>query len=206
METTSENIIKAYNIARETGADSTCKVLEALYPDVDFNPKDNRPVTERIKTFDDAYEALGEDHILVRMFHDIYDKSEVAGANANDDVVAYLKLRIITAALNEGWEPQFTEDEWRYYPWFYLYTQEELDEQSDEWKQAHNVIPLRGVLFGGLAHYGAGAGFASAASNHAPSYAAAAFGSRLCFKSRELAVYAGNQFADIYMRFHLISK
>lgn len=48
METTSENIIKAYNIARETGAGSTCKVLEALYPEVDFNPKDYRPVTELI--------------------------------------------------------------------------------------------------------------------------------------------------------------
>ena len=39
METTKENIIKAYNVAKETGADSTCKVLEALYPDIDFTPK-----------------------------------------------------------------------------------------------------------------------------------------------------------------------
>lgn len=179
METTSENIIKAYNIARETGADSTCKVLEALYPEVDFNPKDNRPVTERIKTFEDACAALGN-HALVNQYRRIAEEQNPPMDGTATDLIAYLKLRIITAALNEGWEPQFTEDEWIYYPWFYLYTQEELDEQSDEWKQAHNVIPLRGVLFGG--------------------------GSRLCFKSRELAVYAGNQFADIYMRFHLISK
>lgn len=42
-------------------------------------------------------------------------------------------------------------------------------------------IALRGVLFGGLAHDGAYAGFGSATSYDAPSYAIAHFGSRLCF-------------------------
>ena len=40
---------------------------------------------------------------------------------------------------------------------------------------------LRGVLFGGYAHYGAPAGLASARSNAAPSDASAYIGSRLCF-------------------------
>lgn len=40
---------------------------------------------------------------------------------------------------------------------------------------------LRGVLFGGSAHDGADAGFASANSNNAPSSASALIGSRLCF-------------------------
>ena len=40
---------------------------------------------------------------------------------------------------------------------------------------------LRGVLFGGHAHYGAGAGLVCAASSNAPSAANAHFGSRLCF-------------------------
>lgn len=47
MTPTKENIIKAHSIAKETGEISTCKVLEALYPDVDFSEKDNRPVEER---------------------------------------------------------------------------------------------------------------------------------------------------------------
>lgn len=198
MQTTSENIIKAYNIAKETGADSTCKVLEALYPDVDFTPQDNRPVTERIKTFEDAVAALGEDHRFVQAYRAI---EGMTGFGA--DLYAYLKLRVITAALNEGWEPQFTEDEWRYYPYFFLYTKEELEDKDDEWKQEHKVIPLDGVLFGGRAAYGAYAGFAFAHSNSAPSYSNAIVGSRLCFKSRDLAVYAGNQFADIYLPYHL---
>ena len=40
---------------------------------------------------------------------------------------------------------------------------------------------LRGVLFGGSANSGAGAGLACASSNNAPSYSHAYFGSRLCF-------------------------
>lgn len=42
---------------------------------------------------------------------------------------------------------------------------------------------LRGVLFGGSAHHGASAGFSYARSDSSPSYAAADFGSRLCFIS-----------------------
>lgn len=198
MNIEESNILAAYEAAN----DETKNVLRALFPEQLARPAvDNRPVTERIKTFEDAIAALGEDHLFVRMFRDIYEKSEIAGANVNDDVVTYLKLRVIAAALNEGWEPQFTEDEFRYYPYFFLYTQEELYEKSDEWKQAHKVLPLDGVLFGGYAHDGAYAGFAFAGSIYAPSNPDANFGSRLCFKSRELAVYAGNQFADLYLHF-----
>ena len=199
METTKENIIKAYNVAKETGADSTCKVLEALYPDIDFTPKDNRPVTERIKTLEDACNELGEDHLYVQMFRDIYNKSEKAGANVNNDVVAYLKLRIITAALNEGWEPQFTQDEERLYPWFFLYTDEELAEKSDEWKRDRHLTTMQ-------YHRGEWAGLAFAHSTNAPSYTNANVGSRLCFKSDTLAEYAGKTFIDLWMDFNLISK
>lgn len=199
METSKENIIKAYNIAKETGADSTCKVLEALYPDVDFTPKDNRPVTERIKTFEDACEALGEDHLFVQMFHDIYNKSEKAGANINHDVIAYLKLRIICAALNEGWEPQHTEDEWRYYPWHFLYTESEInDMDADERADRH--------MMSAGDYKTESAGFACASSDGAPSDASAAVGSRLCLKSRDLAIYCGKQFIDLWANFKLIRR
>lgn len=199
METSKENIIKAYNIAKETGADSTCKVLEAIYPDIDFTPRDNRPVTERIKTFEDACEELGEDHLYVQMFRDIFNKSEKAGANVNIDVVSYLKLRIITAALNEGWEPQFTEDEWRWYLWFTLWTEEELSSKSEEWKQERHLQTLGEYV----TEY---AGLAYANSNNTPSIPYAHFGSRLCFKSYTLADYAGKQFINLWMDFCLIRK
>ena len=44
-----------------------------------------------------------------------------------------------------------------------------------------SAVALRGVLFGGDAHYGAYAGFGCAYSNSTPSISAAYFGSRLCF-------------------------
>jgi predicted flap endonuclease-1-like 5' DNA nuclease len=53
-------------------------------------------------------------------------------------------------------------------------------------------------------YYGASAGFASAYTSIAASYAAAHVGSRLCFKSRELAEYAGKQFIDIYNEYLFI--
>lgn len=67
--------------------------------------KDERPITERVKTFEDACKELGEDHKLVQQYRAI----EGTPLMDSIDVVAYFKLRIITAALNEGWVPQFTE-------------------------------------------------------------------------------------------------
>lgn len=52
----------------------------------------------------------------------------------------------------------------------------------------------------------ASAGFSYAATYYSASYTAANSGSRLCYKTRELAAYAGNQFEDIYNDFLLIKK
>lgn len=202
---TKEAVIKAYNIARETGADSTCKVLEALYPNVDFEQKDNRPVEERIKTFEDAVEALGDDNSLVQQWEWLngcdVDDTDLGGKNGTfSDVLAYLKLRIIVAALNEGWEPQFVEDELRWYPWFYLYTNEELAEKSEEWKQKHTILDINDRRVVGRSYNSSSAGgglvfaYAYSASSHSNTF----YGSRLAFKSEALAEYAGKQFIEIY--------
>lgn len=199
MEPTKENIIKAHSIAKETGADSTCKVLEALYPDIDFTPQDNRPITERVKTFEDACAVLGEDHLYVQMFRDIYNKSEKAGANVNIDVVAYLKLRVVCAALNEGWEPQHTEDEVRYYPWHWLYTQDEINDMDCDERNDRCMMSVGEYE----TQY---SGFACAGSDCAPSASNADVGSRLCLKSHDLAIYCGKQFIDLWADFKLIRR
>lgn len=203
MQPTEQDIIKAYNIAKETGADSTCKVLEALYPDVDFNPKDNRPVEERIKTFEDAVQALGEEHPFVVAYRAVEDIDECSG-----DIEAYLKLRIIVSALNEGWEPKFTEDEYRWYPWFYLYTNEELAEKSEEWKAARTIVPLDNyrVVGRSIGSSGALGGLVFASAGSASSFSSTSSGSRLAFKSEALAQYAGKQFIELYADFQLISN
>ena len=158
---------------------------------------DNRPVTERIKTVEDACNELGEENVLVQAYRTAEFNTS---GNQNDvsDVVAYLKLRVISEALNEGWEPQFTTDECRWYPWFYLYTQEEIDNMDEENKK-------KLWLFGGSSSYGANCGLASALSNLAWSASVALISARLAVKSEALANYFGQQFIDIWADY-LIGK
>ena len=158
--------------------------------------KDNRPVTERIKTFEDACNELGEDHPMVSVYDALVTRANGEQSLAEwmgKDVVAFLKLRIITEALNEGWHPKFTEDEYRYYPWFYIYTKEEYDNFSEEEKR-------RCV---GLANSNANAygGLVCAVASLASSFSRASNGARLVFSNRDLAEYAGRQFIDIWADF-----
>lgn len=188
IEIQKSNALAAYDAAREAGADSTMKVLEALFGEETFKPKD---VTERIKTFEDACKELG-----IEAGKWLQDRAELG---FEPDVIAYMKLRIICAALNEGWIPQFISGERRYYPWFWLYTEQEIQDMDEEEKIDRHLTPTGDYRTG----Y---AGFASAGSNNAPSAACASVGSHLCLKSAALAVYCGKQFIDIWADFSLIRR
>ena len=50
------------------------------------------------------------------------------------------------------------------------------------------------------------AGFSYASANHSASNAYTSVGSRLCYKTRELAAYAGRKFEGLYNEFLLIKK
>lgn len=156
--------------------------------------KDERPITERVKTFEDACKELGEDHKLVQQFKAIQE------AIAEDkEATAYFKLGIITAALNEGWEPDFTnDDEYRYYPYLCLWTKEELEDKDEAWKDDHN---LQLWLGGGYSYYGANCGLASACSSSAWSFASAFLSARLAHKTEELAIYSGKQFTELWANY-----
>lgn len=100
-------------------------------------------VMERIKTFEDACRELGID--ADEWMNDRED------LGLEPDIIAYMKLRIIVAALNEGWKPKFVTDEYRYYPYFYLYTKEEVEEMDEEKRKEL-------WLWGGISNYGADCG------------------------------------------------
>ena len=167
---------------------------------VNDTEQEQKPVTERIKTFEDACNELGEDNPLVQAYRSADFNTS---GNSKDvlDVIAYLKLRIIAAALNEGWEPQFTEEEYRWFPWFYLYTEEELKDKSEEWKNKHAL-----VLWGGSASSGSSCGLAYAYSYSAFSNSGANIGALLAVKSEELAVYFGTQFAELWADYYVTTK
>lgn len=144
-----------------------------------------KDVRKRIKTFEDACREIGIDA-------EAWNRDKIS-LGLEPDVLAFLKLRIIVKALNEGWEPQFTEDECRYYPWFILYTREEYNKLDEEEKS-------RVVCRSNYSAYALG-GVSCAYASYGSSFASAAIGVRLAFKTSELAAYCGRQFLDIWADF-----
>lgn len=175
-----ENLLNAYKNA----SSEQRELLEHLFGSEVFKPTD---VRERIKTFADAAKAVGiEDP----------EEWESGYSDVEPDILAYFKLRIITKALNEGWEPQFVPGEYRWAPYFVLYTKEEIEKMNAQTKAR---VVYRSYNF---ANAGGGVSFANA--SYASAYVNPSVGSRLAFKSEELAEYAGKQFLDIYADFCFI--
>lgn len=144
-----------------------------------------KDVRKRIKTFEDACHEIGIDA-------EAWNRDKIS-LGLEPDVLAFLKLRIIVKALNEGWEPRFTEDECRYYPWFILYTGEEYNKLDEEEKSR--------VVFRSNSYASPIGGVSYAYCGYDSSYASAYYGSRLAFKTSELAAYCGRQFLDIWADF-----
>lgn len=152
------------------------------------------PVTDRVKTFNDAVEELGEEHEAVKAYRAV----EWYLRNQMSDIKAYLQLRIITAALNEGWEPQFVRGEYRWYGWYDLISKEDYEALSDEEKgRCVGRSNFYAFANGGLVFSSAYVASSSSFTNG---------GSRLAFKSEKLAEYAAKQFIEIYADFCFIPK
>lgn len=119
-------------------------------------------ITDRVKTYADACAVLGIKETL----------PDVGGLRPKDrpSVTAYYKLIVIAQALNEGWEPDWTnKDQPKWFPWFYF------DREKNKT-----------------------AGFAHANTSYAPTDTNAHIGSRLCFKTEALCAYAARQFEPLY--------
>lgn len=180
IEIERSKLMEAYKAAN----DEQKQLLINLYGKDIFKPAD---VRERIKTFEDACRELDsrceDNHPLVSEFEALQGYF-CENDNLSKDILAYLQLRIICAALNEGWEPTFANEEYRWYPWFVIYTKDELARMDEE--KRRRVV-------------GRSVSYANASS--ASSFSYSNEGSRLAFKSEELADYAGKQFIEIYADF-----
>lgn len=95
------NVLAAYNNADANGK----KLLKNLVNgQVDFDQK----ITDRVKSYGDACVALG---LPVYIFSN----------GESPDEVAYMKLKTIIKALNEGWVPDWeNSQEYKYYPWWQI--------------------------------------------------------------------------------------
>ena len=177
-----ENVLTAYE-----GASKEQKtLLENMFGKDVFQPKS---IMERVKTFEDACEELGEDHQYVKAYR---EWMRVSFADCKD-ITAYLKLRIICTALNDGWKLKFAGNEFRYYPWFYIYPTKEGYEKlnSDEKKECRAVgrSSRNSYVFGCIV---------SASASIESSYSFSVYVPRFALKTRELAEYCSKQFIDIW--------
>jgi hypothetical protein len=152
LQISKENAFKAYESANDNGKE----LLSNLFGKQVFS----RKVTDRVKSYEDAVNELG--------FTPTNLATPPTESRDEKSITAYRKLIVIARVLNEGWEPDWdNDDEYKYYPYF--------DMRSE----------------------GAGFGFSFGACTF--SHSDTLVGSRLCFKTRELAEYAGKQFQDIYI-------
>lgn len=187
-----ENLIKSYNEADK----ATKKMLETIFGKDLFLPKN---IMDRVKSYEDACKVLGERPWLNEIgLHINNEDCELYDIELPKHVIAMMKLETIIRALNEGWiPPQDCEtDVW--YCWHWLYTKSELDNMSDKEKAERHMLDITGK------YHGSSCGFGYAYSFNAPSHSYANVGSRLCFKTRELAEYCGKQFIDLWAEFRLI--
>lgn len=183
------------SIYRSGGNEARLAIKEALGDEF----ASTLPVTERIKTLDDAVSELGEDNPAVKAYRSIkygYAISETDPETA--DIMAYAALRVIVEALNEGWKPQFTKGEWRWYAWYDLVSPEQIEDMSEEEK-------CRVVGRANNSAY-AGGGLVYSYASHVSTYSHTYVGSRLAFKNEELAEYAAKQFGEIFADFCFIPK
>ena len=185
LKISAENALAAYNNTDANGRE----LLEHLFGKEIFA----QDIKDKVKTFEDAVAILGDEHPLVAQFRVI--ESSFKEADNNLHLFAYARLVIIAEALNEGWKPKFDGDECRYYPWFYIYTKKEYEELDEDEKKECRVVGRSGY------NASASGGVVCANANNASSYSSTNNGSRLAFKTRELAEYCGKQFIDIWEKF-----
>lgn len=138
-----------------------------------------------IKTYEDACTALGES----------VDEEKLSSAGVPKHIIALMKLELVCKALWGGEVKVYPDAEGSriyYYPWFWLYTKDEINSMSSE---------DRGLLLSALATSGASAGWGCALTNFRSSYSSAYSGFRLCLDTEEKAVYFGQQFLELWAEY-----
>lgn len=170
------------------GSDEAKALLKDLFGEKFFT----RPTLDdhtTIKTYEDACEALGIKPV------------DFANLAVPDHIKALMKLETISRALwGKSWEPK-PQAKWDgrtyfWFPWFCLYTKDEVEDikrNPEDYACA--------ALFGGLASYGASAGFGCLVTGYRPAHTSASVGFRLCQESKEKARYFANTFAELWVEY-----
>ena len=172
-----ENDVKAAFQAAKT--DEMKEVLAALFCKREAPTLDNY---KTIKSYEDACEALGVYPIQPEKM------------NVSKHIVALMKLETISKALwGKDFDPKPDPkgEKCFWYPYFALYTQDEIEGLNEA---------QRGALLS-AASSGTPAGFGCLVTAFRSSFALAALGFRLCQETEEKAQYFGTQFIELWAEY-----
>lgn len=143
----------------------------------------------KIMTFSDAFMALGREHPLVRD----YVCMEEGGFTI--EMVSYVRLLIITTALNNGWKPTYAPSEKAWVPRFSLWTEFETSRMSGDYKKRWTTIDVRN---NGIEYFSAiqfnGSEEVSKVRKCNPMYS-------ICYKTEELSNHSGRVFTHLWADF-----
>lgn len=169
-------------------------VLAALFCKPENKP--NLDDYKSIKSYEDACEALGckptnfDTLAMVELSADPNVGS--IPITMPEHIKALMKLETISRALwGRNWEPKPDAEgkSIMWYPWFALWTKQEIEDRKDE---------FNGALLSAPAGGGAYAGFGFLDTNYRSSNADAYVGFRLCQETEEKATYFGQQFIQLW--------
>ena len=143
-----------------------------------------------IKTFADACEKLGmKEHLLTG--------SMGGDRETQGQAQALYKLLIIQKAMNNGvWRDK---DGWSYYPYWVLYSKEEMERMSEEEKQRKGIKQLLSWADAGSTE---NSGVRCAHASNRGSNTTTHCGFPLCFNSEEAALYAAKQFESLFFDYY----
>lgn len=200
IEVTEKEVKAAFDAAK---TDEVKNVLAALFckEERENRVKPTLDDYKTIKSYEDACEALGIKPILTT---DETEQETVVETGeqhfiAPKHLIALYKLETISRALwGRNWEPKPDAEgsQVLWYPWFALWTKDEIKELNEK---------QRGALLSAAAYGGANAGFGCLGTGSRSSHAPAHFGFRLCQETDEKAAYFGQQFVELwadYLKFN----
>lgn len=200
IEVTEKEVKAAFDAAK---TDEVKNVLAALFckEERENRVKPTLDDYKTIKSYEDACEALGIKPILTT---DETEQETVVETGeqhfiAPKHLIALYKLETISRALwGRNWEPKPDAEgsQVLWYPWFALWTKDEIKELNEK---------QRGALLSANALSGALAGFGYLHTDYRSSAADAYIGFRLCQETDEKAAYFGQQFVELwadYLKFN----
>ena len=105
LEITRQAAIKAHDEASTKGK----TLLENLFGKRVFQ----KDITERVKSVEDAIKELGNNDV------EVIQLNRMKSIGLQNHIIGNQELIVIAKALNEGWQPDWQNDnQYKYFPWF----------------------------------------------------------------------------------------